>query len=650
MPTTALEHNESIAKFLDRYCTQSAAPGYAVLLKGPWGSGKTWFIENYRKSLELKGKRTLYVSLFGVSKSTDIKDQFFAQIHPKLANPTTKRALGIVKHFIKGTVKIDLDGDGADEGSLQISLPDIEKWVSTSEAVLIFDDLERTSMTLEDSLGFINQFVEHDGYRVIILANESNRLTESNKEFGSLKEKVIGRTFQVEPDADNAIEKFLAECSDRAAHPILQENKPQALEIFHKAPYRNLRHLRQAIFDFADLWDSLNSPAVQRSKDFQKQLLIDCIAISIEYRSGAFTAADISKLGETDWTIYFDQGTKDKEAQPPSQKDDALRRHGLESGRPLALPSLAISEFFETGNLSVLVANNAIRDSYLLADESTAPWRRLWYLRSINDSDFDRLSKLAFQQLESFNYSELPELIHITAIFLHLSKKRLVKASIQKIEQVSLRTAHRSILTKSLKPPSNKEINELFRDGSAYGLGFTDRTSDEFLRFIDRLKIKLRSARKTWVKDQVPSWMALMNSNIEEWGKHLSRSENDTAWFSADSVFHLISPAALSKRITTLSTIDQNIVQECFSERYQHPNLYSDWLIQELPFLIKLKHELARNPQLKRKHPKQLSHFAAKTWFLPSLDQSISTLETFKMEIAARNTAQRLAPMKIVPA
>lgn len=328
MPTTALEHNESIAKFLDRYCTQNAAPGYAVLLKGPWGSGKTWFIENYRQRLERKGKRTLYVSLFGVSKSADIKDQFFAQIHPRLANPTTKRALGIVKHFIKGTIKIDWDGNGADEGSLQISLPEIEKWVSTSEAVLIFDDLERTSMTLEDSLGFINQFVEHDGYRVVILANESSRLTESSKEFDSLKEKVIGRTFQIEPDADNAIEKFLAECSDRSAHLILLENKSQALEIFHKSPYRNLRHLRQAIFDFVDLWDSLSSPTIQNRKEFQRQLLNDCITISIEYRSGAFTASDISKLGETDWFIYFDQGAKDKQAQPLREGLHNARRNG----------------------------------------------------------------------------------------------------------------------------------------------------------------------------------------------------------------------------------------------------------------------------------------------------------------------------------
>lgn len=145
------------------------------MLKGPWGSGKTWFINMYQENLRARGKRPLYVSLFGVSKPSDISDQFFAQVHPMLGNAKVQKSWALAKSLLKGTIKLDLDGDGKDDATLQIAIPELEKWASTEGAILIFDDLERCGMPIEDTLGFINQFVEHYGYRVLILANEEGK-------------------------------------------------------------------------------------------------------------------------------------------------------------------------------------------------------------------------------------------------------------------------------------------------------------------------------------------------------------------------------------------------------------------------------------------------------------------------------------------
>lgn len=640
MHTAAQAHNESISTFLERYCNQKAAPGYAVLLRGPWGSGKTWFIENYRKRLLKQDKRALYVSLFGVTKPSDITEQLFAQIHPKLGSPSTKIAWGIAKSFIKGTIKLDLDGDGKDEGSLQISLPEIEKWASQSGAVLIFDDLERSGMRIEDSLGIMNQFIEHDGYRVIVIANDSFLVSKSGEEFDKLKEKIIGRSFQIHPDADRAINHFIGECKDRVAHSIILENKPEALEVFNLAPYQNLRLLRQAIFDFCDLWDGLSSTTTNKNRDFQRQLIKDSLIISIEFRSGAFSTSDIAKLGETDWSTYFDQGTEGKRELPPSRRETAMRRYGLDSGRPLALPSAAFFEFFETGNLSAVAAERALNNSHFLASETTAPWRRLWYLRSIGDDDFDRLSTSTLERLTTFNYSDLYELIHTTAIFLHLAKRRLIRSSPRRIEQLSLRTVKRSILTKSLQPPSQYELTHDLRDGSAYGLGFTDRSSDEFRSFTEKLKTELSTARTKWIKNQVAPWMKLFPSDVESWSNHLAKNIEGTGWFNSDAVLHHLSAASFCQKLMSLSTSQQNIVQTVFAERFQQPNLYADWLLLERPFLEKLRGELTNNPLLKRGVPKKLSHFAAKTWFLPALEESIAALDAFKIEISARRKKQ----------
>jgi len=59
--------NSHIETYLDYYCGLSHAPGFAVLLKGQWGSGKTWFINRYREKLEENNQKCLYVSLYGMT-------------------------------------------------------------------------------------------------------------------------------------------------------------------------------------------------------------------------------------------------------------------------------------------------------------------------------------------------------------------------------------------------------------------------------------------------------------------------------------------------------------------------------------------------------------------------------------------------------
>lgn len=47
------KHNEDILNFLNDYMKVSK-PGYAVLLKGSWGCGKTYFIKDWIKALKTK--------------------------------------------------------------------------------------------------------------------------------------------------------------------------------------------------------------------------------------------------------------------------------------------------------------------------------------------------------------------------------------------------------------------------------------------------------------------------------------------------------------------------------------------------------------------------------------------------------------------
>ena len=62
---------------------------------------------------------------------------------------------------------------------------DYADFFSTDDKVLCFDDLERANVDVIDILGYINNFVEHDHIKTIIICNEkelSTKLKSSNLE------------------------------------------------------------------------------------------------------------------------------------------------------------------------------------------------------------------------------------------------------------------------------------------------------------------------------------------------------------------------------------------------------------------------------------------------------------------------------------
>lgn len=103
--------NDELKNYLLRYCTRELAPHFAVMLRGTWGSGKTWFIDRLRASLEeVHGKKVIYVSLYSVARTSDITDQFFQQLHPLLASGKVQKPWALLKTLVKGTLRVDLTG------------------------------------------------------------------------------------------------------------------------------------------------------------------------------------------------------------------------------------------------------------------------------------------------------------------------------------------------------------------------------------------------------------------------------------------------------------------------------------------------------------------------------------------------------------
>lgn len=141
---------------------------YAVMIDGAWGSGKTHFVKNVLiQELESKGNRVLYVSLYGVSNIQELGKKlyldFLLQDKSKYVTEHAELAESII-----GTV-FDIGSPFMGKlGDINIKEKKIRNIVENTvkhicpmkDCVLIFDDLERCNCSIQESLGYINGFVE----------------------------------------------------------------------------------------------------------------------------------------------------------------------------------------------------------------------------------------------------------------------------------------------------------------------------------------------------------------------------------------------------------------------------------------------------------------------------------------------------------
>ena len=160
---------------------------YAVMIDGEWGCGKTHFIkerlcdelEKHEKDKaktqkEYKPKGIIYLSLYGVKSLEEVSKQILMESYLT----KTGKAKGIIKKGaeVAGTMLPMLFDVIKPVTGLELESENVSNalggFLSVKDSILIFDDLERCNCPVNEILGYINTYVEHDGMKVIIVANQ----------------------------------------------------------------------------------------------------------------------------------------------------------------------------------------------------------------------------------------------------------------------------------------------------------------------------------------------------------------------------------------------------------------------------------------------------------------------------------------------
>ena len=122
-----------------------------------------------------------------------------------VVNEETKNKFGPVGFIINKLSSLDI-----------VNFIKVAPIIGNKKVVLVFDDLERSSLSTNDMLGCINDYCENLRIHTIVVANEEyvklkNADKETNKtiKYETIKEKIIYKTLVFNPDYCSIIENII---------------------------------------------------------------------------------------------------------------------------------------------------------------------------------------------------------------------------------------------------------------------------------------------------------------------------------------------------------------------------------------------------------------------------------------------------------
>lgn len=170
------------------------------MMTAPWGKGKSYFIQNELIPYVQKndGYQCILISLYGVSDLAEISKSIFVQVATGRFKSPDFTIYSQKKSFGKAAVGTIFSGLTKYMG-IDVSTKNLKKIyesIDLSNKLIILEDIERTSIDVIELLGYVNNLVEQDSVKVLLVANE---------------DEIIEYEIVQEPEAENkkTLDKYI---------------------------------------------------------------------------------------------------------------------------------------------------------------------------------------------------------------------------------------------------------------------------------------------------------------------------------------------------------------------------------------------------------------------------------------------------------
>jgi hypothetical protein len=405
--------NDDQVAFLDYFCDDNHNFDYAVLIDAPWGSGKTYFLKDYLKrkypvptTASPEPPEYLWVSLFGRTNTSEVRDALFAEAHPWLSSKWGALTGSVGSGLLKKFSGIDV----ADKIFAKQFLPEIKA------KLIVFDDLERTTIGPANALGLINSFVESGAFKVIVIANQ--KPFAEDKDYRSQKEKVIGRTLTVMSDPNAVLSELTKSLRDGRARDAVTANRDDVLAVFRASGYHNLRSLRAALDDF-DRLVAKSDPRLAAAPAALRELLLYLVAIGMEVRADAVQGEKLEEFLGAARRLSF-----------ATQTDPAVAEARVLTNKypsvcwrnPIITPGI-LGCLITGGVLPLQEINDGLAVHPLIVGAKKVPaWLALWNWMQLNATDYAALRAALLDQLASRSIMHPGEILHVVGAIIWLDE------------------------------------------------------------------------------------------------------------------------------------------------------------------------------------------------------------------------------------
>lgn len=568
---------------------------YAILIDGQWGSGKTFFWKHtLKQEIEDRGYKTVYVSLNGVNSLDEVSKKMFLGAYTIFSEES--KAVGVASELGKVALSV-ASMFGYDLGKSKI---DYKKFVNFKDYVLCFDDFERSKIDVEELLGYINTFVEHDNVKTIIIGNEeeienlnssrhlesknqiANKLDEEQSNFTQgpyylrIKEKLIGKTIRFEPD-DSYYSQVLSEIiesynTDSNYSAFLDKNKSHILKVFSSSSSKNLRILKHSLSDFYRIYNffakDLGKQVKPHVKDLvSRTLLIFAIAISFEFKLNNVTPKDIEAIekGEPLSLMYFYLGATN------SKKKNFLKefseKYNLIDKDCYYVKS--IEEYILTGyfNEKLFAEECAyILQKYSEDKKDQTPLQQLGDYWVLSDEEFLEATKRVLAQVKNGEF-QLMAYPRIFQKFEKFSKEGLIKENIDEIMQIFKEGIHKSYKCSeyddfmSMQLPVQESVTEEYKEIKMLVNKLNNKLKDRmYLLEANRLQSLLQDDVDTFQSET----LKLQDKNLVPLFKYFDPN------ILFERVIELDNKSIITFRDTILKIYNFSNIDEFFKEDYEN--------------------------------------------------------------------------------
>lgn len=591
--------NKALVSYLDNYISEES-PNFAVLIDGKWGSGKTYFIKNYY--LERAHPKTknpikdtsLYVSLSGCSSVKDLEERTFKALIQLGSGEPSELSIVAFEYFSKLGIESILDSKS--DPNLVNLLSRFWQWATCKTKkkafdirikkidVVIFDDFERVeNLPMRKLVGFLNQYIEHDNKKVILVADTSE--ISKPKSFRKFKEKIIGQELAFTQDLDYIIELHLDEYGlndDSSLAPTIRSSIHNVMRSCDDENI-NLRTLSRIFYDIKSIKTHLDLGSLNIEYLFEH-----IFTLRLHLNSGEFGVDDLRKLSNYKYRTSFTVDADDTSENDNDNDSELLSKLFKEKLKIFFDKEsfLFFHHFFKHGTLPD--GSNVIEKYY--SHQSEPSWVKLWHVWDFSSEEtLIEEFNLLWIAVKLGDFDTAGDLLQIFGISRKLLKSGLIQINDFKEDAEA-----------AINTLSDQQIEEFVARRSmlsdAYGrYGIHESDSEEYKEFEKAVSRKIKKHKV----EQLHLFLKLALENVSESDmtplENLSRKHRNklnSFWWGnslvedpildenfAEGLFNVVKNYTPSKLSDLMSILE---------ERYRYFSPDSPFIEGEKQFLVKL--------------------------------------------------------------